>query len=113
MPLSICDRCKCVDNAATSKFWLQVREGPPSTFAGMADRQAAWPVPQDAARRAIGSSELRASKLPDYAQTVGIISCAPFDPREALPSGGDHAARARARAGRLGRRAMALNEATP
>ena len=23
MPLFICDRCKCVDNTATSDFWLQ------------------------------------------------------------------------------------------
>lgn len=25
MPLFICDRCKCVDNTATSDFWLQAR----------------------------------------------------------------------------------------
>jgi hypothetical protein len=27
MPLFICDRRKCVDNTATSDFWLQARRG--------------------------------------------------------------------------------------
>jgi len=27
MPLFICDRCHCVDNTATSDFWLQARSG--------------------------------------------------------------------------------------
>lgn len=27
MPLFICDRCKCVDNTATSDFRLQARHG--------------------------------------------------------------------------------------
>jgi hypothetical protein len=29
MPLFICDRCHCVDNTATSDFWLQARSRSP------------------------------------------------------------------------------------
>jgi hypothetical protein len=66
MPLFICDRCKCVDNTATSDFWLQARRGSTERLCTEC-RTGTWhnPVPQGSPRRPTGhlASEHQAFRL--------------------------------------------------
>ena len=55
MPLFICDRCKCIENTATSDFWLQARRGSTERLCiECRTGKVARPVPESSPRRPTG-----------------------------------------------------------